>query len=155
MVMVFVLFSSSHLVIDIPDSLDCFGMVLVRNRLVNSRPPHNLFSMLKLKPNNMYRLFATLVLVLVLALAVSESAAFTTTTAGYTKALGATRVISSTTSGTPIAFSTTKTSLNLKVDPNKKQEERINPAVFKNGLYLGSIAFAVLLPLALLLAASK
>ena len=95
----------------------------------------------------MYRLFAAVLIVLV----VSNAAAFTT---GSTT-LGATRVGPST-SGMPVAFSTTSTSLNLKVkiDPNAK-EERVNPAVFKNALYLGSIAFAVLLPVALLIAGSK
>ena len=42
----------------------------------------------------------------------------------------------------------------IKVDPNAK-EERVNPAVFKNALYLGSIAVAVLLPVFFLIAASK
>jgi hypothetical protein len=39
----------------------------------------------------------------------------------------------------------------VKIDPDAK-EERVNPAVFKNAAYLGSIAFAVLLPLFFLLA---
>ena len=50
--------------------------------------------------------------------------------------------------------STTALSLRIKVDPEEK-EERLNPAVFKNALYLGSVAFAVLLPVFLLLAGSK
>ena len=107
----------------------------------------------------MYRLFATIVLVLVLALSVSDSVAFTTTLSGSTTALGTTRRCASApvtpNAATPIVFSTTMTSLNLKVDPKKKTEERMNPAVFENALYLGSIAFAVLLPVALLLAANK
>ena len=42
----------------------------------------------------------------------------------------------------------------VKVDP-KAKEERVNPAVFKNAIYLGSIAFAILLPIFFLVAASK
>jgi len=34
----------------------------------------------------------------------------------------------------------------VKVDPNDK-EEKLNPAVFKNAFYLGSIAIAVGLPI--------
>jgi len=43
----------------------------------------------------------------------------------------------------------------IKIDPNAKESERVNPAVFKNALYLGSIAFAVLLPVFFLVASSK
>ena len=47
--------------------------------------------------------------------------------------------------------SSSNTSLNLKVkvDPNKK-EDRLNPAVFRNAAYIGSIAVAVLLPVVFL-----
>ena len=50
--------------------------------------------------------------------------------------------------------SSTALSLRVKVDPNEK-EERLNPAVFNNALYLGSIIVAVFLPVALLVAGSK
>ena len=62
-----------------------------------------------------------------------------------------------TTSASPLMTTSARsTALNLrvKVDPNEK-EERLNPAVFKNALYLGSVAFAVLLPVVLLVADSK
>jgi hypothetical protein len=40
----------------------------------------------------------------------------------------------------------------VKIDPNApKDDERINPAVFKNAIYLGSIVVAVLLPFAFLI----
>jgi hypothetical protein len=49
---------------------------------------------------------------------------------------------------------TTKTSTTLyvkvKIDP-KKSDDRINPAVFRNAAYLGSIAVAVLLPVIFLI----
>jgi len=54
--------------------------------------------------------------------------------------------------------STTSTSLNMvrvKVDPKDLKEERLNPAVFKNALYLGSVVVAVLLPVLFLIASSK
>jgi hypothetical protein len=44
----------------------------------------------------------------------------------------------------------------IKIDPNKQDDDdRLNPAVFKNALYLGSIAFAVLLPIFFLVASQK
>ena len=52
------------------------------------------------------------------------------------------------------AAATALNMVKIKVDPNAK-EERVNPAVFKNAIYLGSIAFAVLLPIFFLVAASK
>ena len=97
----------------------------------------------------MYRLLIATCLLLV----VSHSAAFSI---GPNKAIsiGMPRLArSAEMPTTPL----TSTSLNLrvKVDPNEKKEERLNPAVFKNALYLGSVAFAVLLPVIFLVAGSK
>jgi hypothetical protein len=99
----------------------------------------------------MYRL---LVITFILAF-LSCSAAFSLET--RTRAIGVNRSrMATTTTGFPAAASLTSTSLQLKVkvDPDQKKE-RMNPAVFKNSLYLGSIAFAVLLPVILLIAGSK
>ena len=57
------------------------------------------------------------------------------------------------------ATTTTTTAMNMvrvKVDPkDQKESSRINPAVFKNALYLGSIGAAILLPIFFLIASSK
>mmetsp|Transcript_29654 Transcript_29654/g.81525 ORF Transcript_29654/g.81525 Transcript_29654/m.81525 type:complete len:100 (+) Transcript_29654:150-449(+) len=47
----------------------------------------------------------------------------------------------------PVAVSSTALNLKVKVDPDAVKNDRTNPAVFKNALYVGSVAFAVLLPL--------
>jgi hypothetical protein len=61
-----------------------------------------------------------------------------------------------------IAFESSTTAMHMaapriKIDPNKQDDDddRLNPAVFKNALYLGSIAFAILLPIFFLVASQK
>lgn len=103
----------------------------------------------------MYRLLATIILFF----CTLNAAAFSVSS---NKALVERRSIrrsirqSQRTTTLPISSSATTTALNLrvKVDPNEKPD-RLNPAVFKNALYLGSVAFAVLLPVVLLVASSK
>lgn len=100
----------------------------------------------------MYRLLVTAFLVAFLA---SSAAAFSH--APNSNAVGVSRPgIAQTTTAFPTASLTSTTSLRLRVEADPDQEgDRINPAVFKNGLYLGSIAFAVLLPVFLLVVGSK
>ena len=59
---------------------------------------------------------------------------------------------------TSFKAATPRTAINAKVrvvqDANERKQ-RLNPAVFKNALYLGSIAVAVVLPVVLLVAGSS
>jgi hypothetical protein len=48
-------------------------------------------------------------------------------------------------------FSSTSLHLKIKVDPEAEKSNRVNPAVFKNAAYGGSIALAVILPLAFII----
>jgi len=99
----------------------------------------------------MYRFLVCLLLV---ALAATNVASFSVTPAN--KVLSTARTTTGASPFTEVAAPslTAMNMVKIKIDPNAK-EERINPAVFKNGLYLGSIAFAVLLPLFFVFAASK
>lgn len=109
----------------------------------------------------MVRFLALLVLLVVLA--ASNVASFSVSPVKNNKvASSIARASSTATTTSPFAAaaaaaSTTTTAMHMvkiKVDPNAK-EERLNPAVFKNAFYLGSVAVAVLLPVFFLIAASK
>jgi len=105
--------------------------------------------------------FLTL-LVLLVALAATNVVAFSVVSPVKnnkvaTSSIARASSTTTTTSSFVAAASTTTTAMHMvkiKVDPNAK-EERLNPAVFKNAFYLGSVAVAVLLPVFFLIAASK
>lgn len=83
----------------------------------------------------------------------SSSSAFTVKTHGHIHSVSA-----STSIKTPPTFTCHQQSLTslqmvrVKIDPNApKDDGRLNPAVFKNAAYLGSVVIALLLPLGFLL----
>lgn len=92
--------------------------------------------------------FVTSFLVAVLLLASNSVVAFTSPSNVIARQ-GATLDVA----GRPQAFGTTSTTamnmVKVKVDP-KAKSNRTNPAVYKNAAYGGSIAIAVLLPVAFL-----
>ena len=99
----------------------------------------------------------SLVSLLVVALVASNAAAFAPAARSVISAQATSQTVASTTPSSPFVASSSNTAMNMvrvKVDKNAK-EEKLNPAVFKNAAYLGSIAIAVLLPVFFLLAASK
>mmetsp|Transcript_17289 Transcript_17289/g.35819 ORF Transcript_17289/g.35819 Transcript_17289/m.35819 type:complete len:99 (+) Transcript_17289:203-499(+) len=97
----------------------------------------------------MFRSFLTCLVVL--ALASNHVTAFQVTSSNVVA--GARPTMTQQASVPLFEKSSTALNLKVKIDPEAAKSDRTNPAVFKNALYLGSVAFAVLLPLIFLLAA--
>lgn len=90
-------------------------------------------------------------LALLLTALVAQTAAFSVAPHG-SKVASATRTMKTTPFSYPaVESSSTALHLRVKVDPEDMKQDRINPAVFKNAAYVGSVLIALALPLFFLL----
>ena len=89
----------------------------------------------------------SLAALLLVVLLVGTASSFTTVNS-QSKVMVGTRRVQEVHSVATSSLMSSSTALQLRVEQSDDDDsDRLNPAVFKNALYLGSVAFAVLLPL--------